>query len=67
MKTRMAVFVHQPRCSVQSVNGIMNALSEEYTFKIFTKHFGLFFKICKIVVITHPIDNNLAKESTENV
>ena len=38
MKTRMALFVHQPRCSVQSVNGIMNALNEEYTFKIFTKH-----------------------------
>ena len=34
----MALFVHQPRCSVQSVNGIMNALSEDYTFKIFTKH-----------------------------
>ena len=37
MKT-IALFVHQPYCSVQSDNGIMNALSGKYKFKLFTKH-----------------------------
>lgn len=38
MRGRIALFVHQPRCSVQSVNGIIRALSPYYTFKIFTRH-----------------------------
>lgn len=37
MKT-VALFLHQPRCSVQSGNGIMRALSPHYRFKIFTRH-----------------------------
>lgn len=37
MKT-IALFVHQPECSVQSSNGIMQALSPHYRFKIFTRH-----------------------------
>lgn len=37
MKPKIAVFIHQPMCSVQSGNGIINALSDHYTFKIFTK------------------------------
>lgn len=37
MKT-IAVFVHQPYCSVQSDNGIIEALTPHYRFKIFTKH-----------------------------
>jgi glutamine amidotransferase-like uncharacterized protein len=37
MKT-IALFVHQPKCSVQSGNGIIKALSPDYRFKIFTKH-----------------------------
>ena len=37
MKT-IAMFVHQPYCSVQSDNGIIEALSPYYRFKIFTKH-----------------------------
>jgi glutamine amidotransferase-like uncharacterized protein len=37
MKT-IALFVHQPMCSVQSGNGIMQALSPHYRFKIFTRH-----------------------------
>ena len=36
MKT-IALFVHQPKCSVQSGNGIMQALSSHYSFKIFTR------------------------------
>lgn len=34
----LAIFVDQPRCSVQSANGIINALHPEYRFKIFTRH-----------------------------
>jgi len=37
MKT-IALFVHQPKCSVQSANGIIQALSSHYLFKIFTRH-----------------------------
>jgi len=34
----IALFIHQPKCSIQSGNGIMNALKEHYNFKVFTKH-----------------------------
>jgi len=37
MKGRIALFLHQPKCSVQSGNGIMRALSPHYSFKIFTR------------------------------
>jgi glutamine amidotransferase PdxT len=35
---KIAIFIHHPKCSVQSVNGIIQALSPNYTFKIFTKN-----------------------------
>lgn len=38
MKGKIALFLHQPKCSVQSGNGIMRALSPFYSFKIFTRH-----------------------------
>jgi glutamine amidotransferase-like uncharacterized protein len=38
MKKRIAIFLHQPYCSVQSGNGIIRALSNYYNFKIFTRH-----------------------------
>lgn len=38
MKPTIALFLHQPKCSVQSGNGVMNALDPHYKFKIFTKH-----------------------------
>ena len=38
MRGKIALFVHQPKCSIQSVNGITQALSPYYDFKIFTKH-----------------------------
>lgn len=38
MKGKIALFLHQPYCSVQSANGIMQALSSHYSFKIFTRH-----------------------------
>jgi len=34
----IALFIHQPKCSVQSGNGIVRALSPNYRFKIFTRH-----------------------------
>lgn len=38
MKPKIALFIHQPKCSVQSGNGIIQALEPHYGFKIFTKH-----------------------------
>jgi glutamine amidotransferase-like uncharacterized protein len=38
MKPTVALFLHQPKVSVQSGNGLMRALSDEYNFKIFTRH-----------------------------
>jgi glutamine amidotransferase-like uncharacterized protein len=38
MKPTIALFLHQPMCSIQSGNGIINALQSHYNFKIFTKH-----------------------------
>lgn len=35
MKPTIALFLNEPMCSVQSGNGIMNALSSDYNFKIF--------------------------------
>jgi glutamine amidotransferase-like uncharacterized protein len=38
MKPTIALFLHQPMCSVQSGNGIIKALGSQYNFRIFTKH-----------------------------
>ena len=38
MKPTIALFLHQPKCSVQSGNGIIKALESYYNFKIFTRH-----------------------------
>jgi hypothetical protein len=38
MKPTVAIFLHQPKCSIQSTNGIIKALHQYYTFKVFTKH-----------------------------
>ncbi len=37
MKGRIALFLHQPKCSIESGNGILEALQPYYKFKIFTK------------------------------
>ena len=34
----VAVFVHHPMCSVDSVNGVLQAFGEHYRLKIFTRH-----------------------------
>ena len=38
VKPTIALFLHQPMCSIQSGNGIINSLKSHYNFKIFTKH-----------------------------
>ena len=38
MKPTIALFIHDPKCSVQSGNGIMKALGKYYNFKIFSKN-----------------------------
>ena len=35
---KIALFVCDPKCSVQSSNGVMKALSENYKFKLFSKN-----------------------------
>ena len=34
---KIAIFIHQPACSVDSANGIIQALSPKYSFKLFSK------------------------------
>jgi glutamine amidotransferase-like uncharacterized protein len=38
MSRTIALFVQHPRCSVQSVNGVIKALGLDYNYKVFTKH-----------------------------
>jgi glutamine amidotransferase-like uncharacterized protein len=38
MKRTVALFTHQPRCCIESVNGIITSLHNDYRFKIFTRH-----------------------------
>lgn len=38
MKSKIALFVCDPKCSVQSTNGVINALSSNYNFKLFSKN-----------------------------
>ena len=38
MKPKIALFIADPKCSVQSGNGIMKALGEYYNFKLFSKN-----------------------------
>jgi glutamine amidotransferase-like uncharacterized protein len=37
MKPTIALFLHDPKCSVQCGNGMMQALGQHYNFKIFSK------------------------------
>lgn len=36
-KPKIAIFMYQPYCSVQSGNGVIEALEQHFTFKIFTR------------------------------
>jgi glutamine amidotransferase-like uncharacterized protein len=59
MKT-IALFVHDPKCSVQSANGIMRALSPHYRFKIFGKNplEDVFFDDVDMIAIPGGIGNS---------
>ena len=38
MKNKIALFVYDPKCSVQCANGMINALSSHYEFRLFSKN-----------------------------
>ena len=38
MKPTVALFINDPKCSVQSGNGIINSLGSRYKFKLFSKN-----------------------------
>ena len=38
MNKTIAIFLHHPTCSIESVNGIIAALSPSYNIRIFTRH-----------------------------
>ena len=38
MKPTIAMFINDPKCSVQSGNGVMKALGDDYNFKLFSKN-----------------------------
>ena len=38
MKPTIALFINDPKCSVQSGNGIINSLGSHYKFKLFSKN-----------------------------
>lgn len=53
MKPTAALFIHDPKCSVQSGNGILHALRDDFQFKIFSKHEveDVFFDDVDIVMV----------------
>lgn len=38
MQKTIALFIHDPKCSVQSGNGIMKSLGDKYNFKLFSNN-----------------------------
>jgi hypothetical protein len=60
MKSTIALFVADPKCSVQSCNGIIKALDSDYNFKLFSKN-GLedgFFDNVDIVAVPGGIGDS---------
>jgi len=53
MKKTIALFISDPKCSVQSGNGIMKALGSRYNFKIFSKNAveDNFFRHVDLIVV----------------
>jgi hypothetical protein len=53
VKPTAALFIHDPRCSVQSGNGVMHALGNHYNFKLFSKNTveDVFFDNVDMVVV----------------
>lgn len=38
MKPKIALFVYDPKCSVQCINGMISALGQHYDFRLFSKN-----------------------------
>ena len=53
MKPTIALFIYDPKCSVQSGNGVMQALSTDFNFKLFSKNRveDVFFDDVDMVVV----------------
>ena len=53
MTPTIALFIHDPRCSVQSANGIIHALGNNYNFKLFSRNEveDVFFDDVDMVVV----------------
>lgn len=71
---KIAVFIHQPACSVDSANGIIQALSPHFSFKLFSKDEveNTFFKDVDLVCFPGGIGDSdrfdrLMKDNTKHV
>jgi len=53
VKPTIALFIHDPRCSIQSGNGVIQTLSPYYNFKLFGKNWleDVFFDDVDMIVI----------------
>ena len=53
MKPTIALFIYDPKCSVQSGNGVIRALSPYYNFKLFSKNRveDVFFNDVDMIVV----------------
>ena len=74
MKPTIALFLHDPKCSVQSGNGLMRALGDHYKFKIFGRNplEDIFFDDVDMVAVPGGIGDadtfdSLFKHSAERV
>lgn len=65
MKKTIALFIADPKCSVQSGNGIMKALGSRYNFKIFSKNAveENFFRHVDLIVVPGGFGDSDSYES----
>jgi len=69
MKPTIALFLYDPKCSVQSGNGMLKALSQYYNFKIFSKNTleDNFFDDVDMIAVPGGIgDSNTFKQLFKN-
>jgi hypothetical protein len=69
MKPTIALFLYDPKCSVQSGNGMLKALSNYYNFKIFSKNTleDNFFDDVDMIAVPGGIgDSNTFKQLFKN-
>ena len=65
MRPTIALFLADPKCSVQSGNGIMNALGQYYNFKVFGKNAveDVFFNNVDIIAVPGGIGDATSFEN----